>query len=460
MFSLWQYQRLAEGTGWERDFTRYAQNTWRRTIRARGGYWTGDFVITGLSTFQYQNLYSVLIGKRIVEKSWGRTTWEGEIIGLSMTLNGVTNEQSMDSELWHNKVKCQYTFPSAVDVQQGGVLAYVAPGGDDGFQDSLQDFSDWEVLAGDATHEIRITNDDGTQCSGYMGEATQTLNPDDSIWLFKDRGRGVAGINGDTVAKTPLTYIVSDIDNSGTQQATDWSENVGSSDIYGESQYIEVLPEECYLTAAEASRDRRLEDFAYPRSQPVGGLSSDEPQSSGNQMTVTCAGYVFSMNRRFYETNMPPLAISTQIGTLVTASEYVTDGGILVNDTINSSLTGAAMTFKLWDGIEGLALLGDSSANRYRCGVHADRLFTYDLAETTALYEWRSGQLRYATGQLVPPTLIMPDIIVRLEAPLVVAPPDASWQTVTQVYITEVEYVAPNGYRLVTDAGDVLVGGF
>ena len=244
MFSLWQYESLAEGTGWERDFTKYAWNTWRRSTRSIGGFWSGDFVISGASQYELQNLYSVLIGKRVVENSWGLFTWEGEIVGLTLTLNGITYEQSLDTELWHNKVAVQYTYPSVQDEQQG-VLAYVSPGGDPGFQDTLQDFSEWETLgAGESVYQIQITNDDGTTCSGYLGEATTTLNPDDSIWIFRDRGRGIAGINGTTVAKTPLSYEVSDIDNAGTQKTTAWSENVASSDIYGESQYIEVLAEE------------------------------------------------------------------------------------------------------------------------------------------------------------------------------------------------------------------------
>jgi len=460
VYSLHLHRRLVDGADWECDLTRWINDSWRRTIRSTGGFWSADFVISGVSQFKLQQLYSTMIGKRVVETSYGRITWEGEIVELTLTLNGVTYTQSLDTELWHNKVKTQYTYPSAQDVQQG-VLAYVSPGGDPGFQDTLQDFSEWETVgAGESVYQIEITNNDGTSCSGYLGEATTTLNADDSIWIFRDRGRGIAGINGTTVAKTPISYIVSDIDNAGTQQETAWSENQASSDIYGESQYIEVLAEECYLAAAEAVRDRRLVDYAYPRSIPSGGLSSDEPQSGGDQLAVTCSGYVFSMNRRFYETNVMPLDVSVQLRTLIAASEYVTDGGILDNTSIKSPLTGATMTFRLWDEIEHLISLGNTSGARYVGGVDTGRLFRYDLAETTMLYEWRQGQLRYITGQLVPPTLIVPNIIVRLEAPLVVPAPGATFQSPVQSYITEVEFIAPRSYRLVPADGDILAGSY
>ena len=92
-------------------------------------------------------------------------------------------------------------------------------------------------------------------------------------------------------------------------------------------------------------------------------------------------------------------------------------------------------------------------------GVTAGRLFRYDLAATEMLYEWRNGQLRYITGQRVPATLITPDIIVRLEAPLVTPGPGQTFQSVTQAYITECEFIAPRSYRLVPADGDVLRGG-
>lgn len=460
MFSLHLFQRLAEGTTWEQSLTDYARYTWRRTTRATGGYWAGDFVISGCSQYRLQQLYSTMIGKRIQEWSYGDVQWEGEVVELSMTLNGITHTQSLDSELWHNRVKVEYTYPRVDDVQQG-VLAYVAPGGDPGFQDTLQDFSDYEVLAGDATHEITVLNNDGSTCQGYLGEATVTLNPEDSIWVFQDLGRGMAGWNGTTVAKVPISYEVSNVLLAGTQLATAWAEQTGSSDIYGESEYIDVMADECYLAAAEATRDRRLSAYAYPRSIPTGGLSSGEAQDTGNQLAVSCAGYVFGMNRRFYETNVASLDISTQIATLVAASEFVTAGSILVNTDLQVPLTGGDISTKIWDCLEGLIGMSDSSGNRYRGGVRAGRLFDYDLATTDVLYQWRNGRLEYANGQPVLPTLIRPDIIVRLDAPLTVAPPDANdWNTSFQITISEVEFIAPRSYRLVPEEGDVLQGSY
>ena len=105
--------------------------------------------------------------------------------------------------------------------------------------------------------------------------------------------------------------------------------------------------------------------------------------------------------------------------------------------------------------------MGDTSGNRYVGGVYDGRLFRYHTAETETNYEWRRGQLRYATGQRVLPTQIAPDIIVKLGSPFVTAPPGATEiSTPTRAYITEVEFIAPNSYRLVPDAGDILIGSY
>jgi hypothetical protein len=418
-------------------------------------------VISGIAEYKLQQLYSTMIGKRVQEWSYGDVQWEGEIIELSLTISGVTHTTSLDSELWHNRTKTQYTYPRVDDIQQGN-LAYVAPAGNDGFQDDAQDFSEWDTAApGTAVWEIDVLNNDATTARAYLGDAFATGGANDSIYVYTDPDLTVRGWNGDVAAKVPISYEVSNVLLAGTQQETAWTENTDSSDIYGESEYIDVLADECYAAAADAARDKRLNANAYPRSIPTGGLSSGQPRSGGDQLAVTCAGFVFGMNRRFYETNVEPVDISTQISTLVAASEFVTAGSILVNDTLQVPLTGADITTLLWDNAEGLILMGDTSGNRYRGGVNTGRLFDYDLAATDVLYQWKSGRLEYMTGQPVPATLIRPDILVRLGAPLTVAAPGSSdWSSQADLYIAEVEFIAPRSYRLIPESGDVLEGSF
>jgi hypothetical protein len=235
---------------------------------------------------------------------------------------------------------------------------------------------------------------------------------------------------------------------------TAYSETTGSSDIYGESVYIDVLGGTADATSAAGRRDRRLTENAYPRSRPSGGFAFGAGgQPRRNQLRITAAGYVFSMNRRYQELDLAAAAISSQISTLVGNSEFVTAGRIDSNATTKAvSVTGIPM--RLWNLIEELIEDGDSSGNQYAGGVYGGRKFNYNLAETAVTHFWRDGKLLDLAGVPVHPALVRPDIIVRISnAPFGTLSPGAAVKDDTKnAYINAVEFIAPNGYRLLTSA--------
>ena len=107
MHNLLLYDRLAiSATSYRDNITRLARD-WRRSTRALGGYWTGDFTITREDVTQAEmiDFYNRAIGWRVSEQSYGATTWEGEITQLRMTIDGVTWMRSMDTARWHNRAK-------------------------------------------------------------------------------------------------------------------------------------------------------------------------------------------------------------------------------------------------------------------------------------------------------------------------------------------------------------------
>ena len=77
---------------------------WRRSIRAQGGYWQGEFSLTGdiqyLSTWFYQYL-----GYHIDEASAGKTTWEGLIYEIDLSIQGSTKRRSLDTMLNNWRVR-------------------------------------------------------------------------------------------------------------------------------------------------------------------------------------------------------------------------------------------------------------------------------------------------------------------------------------------------------------------
>ena len=456
MFSLWLFQRINDGSVFDSDLTHYFRNSWSSSKRSSGGYWTGDGTISNISKWKLWQMFDTWIGKRVVEMSYGRVTWEGEITYLELSIDGNVYAQSLDPEIWHNRVKTQYTYPRIEDTNQG-IMAY-DPDAGNSFQDEDQNFDDWKTVAGDAVYAITVFNDDTTVCSGYLGNVFTTTNANDSIHVFRDIARSDSGWLGDETAKTPLSYVVNHVLNAGVQFETAWGEDTGSSDIYGESEYIDVLPDECNSIVADASRDRRLKEHAYPKNIPSGGLVAGG-ELGQNQLYMACAGYVFSMNRRFYEDDVEPLAISTQISTLVSASEFITPGTIETN-AMEIPIACGEIPLKIWDQVESFVLAGDASGTRYVGGVGRGRTFDYREAETTAAYSWQRGKLIDDLGHPVEATLIRPDIIVRTGGPFATASVSGNaWNQMNEVYITETEFIAPNGYRLIPDVGDILVSG-
>lgn len=236
---------------------------------------------------------------------------------------------------------------------------------------------------------------------------------------------------------------------AGVQSATGWSENTDSSDEYGEMNYLDTVGE---ATAAGAAAIvlTRLEDYAFPRSRMIGGLEfSDEPRRrTGDRLQVTVAGFVHTLNWRYREASIAATAADTAITTLVGASEFVTAGVIDANAlSIDADCTTPQ---RLWDLCEDIILQGDASGNRWVGGVYGDKRLDYNQAATTVEYYVREGNLYDNVGQKVTPSLLMPDFIVHnSDAPSGETPVGGDvWNDPRNAWITEVEFIAPDGLRL------------
>ena len=240
-------------------------------------------------------------------------------------------------------------------------------------------------------------------------------------------------------------------DNSTSEPtATGWAENENSVNQYGESEYVDVVGDHYTSSSAEALRDRRLAENAYPIPVPVGAVSRakrelGEPPS----LRVICEGFVFSINRRYRESDTAAAAISTQITTLVGESEFVTAGSIDTNsDTV--AISCSEVSTRLWDLIDEFIAMGDTSGNRWVGGVMAGRKFDYRQAETTVTHSWHNGRLYDKANVPVLPSMIKPDIIVHnSDAPKGETPPGGNlWSNPQNFYIEEVEFIYPDQYRL------------
>lgn len=242
---------------------------------------------------------------------------------------------------------------------------------------------------------------------------------------------------------------------SGSATATAWDENESSAKKYGESEYVDVVGDHYTSSSAQALRDRRLAENAYPVPVPVGALSmADRDAKTPPSLHVICEGFVYSINRRYRESDTAAAAISTQITTLVGESEFVTAGSIDTNsDTVAISCSEVAT--RLWDLLDEFIAMGDTSGNRWVGGVMAGRKFYYRQAETQVTHHWHDGQLYDASGVLIEPPFIKPDIIVHVgDAPVGETPPGGGeWNNPQNIYVEEVEFIYPNQFRLIPYRG-------
>lgn len=439
------------------DITHEARG-WSRSIRAVGGYWLGSFALSeeDIPRVALHDFYASRLGNRLVEKSYGVTSWEGLLYEFRLRQGGREYRRSLSPELWHNKAKCVYTFPAEVDDEAGG--AYVYDPAANSFQDASQDFNEWDDGgAGDATYSISVTNSDGTRAWGFLSTAFTTTNADDSILVFSDQERASAGWNGDT-SGTPSTYEIHDVLLSGQGQETDWAENTDSSDIHGEAQYIVTLggasPE-----AAVAMRDAHLTEFAWPRTRKIGS-GGQGGQSGPAILEVSVAGYWATLNWQFSEASRVDTA-SGLISHLVGTSEFVTAGRMTANAM--RVRADAAIVQRVGDLVEDVILQGDESGNVWQGGVYAGRKFVYEAAPTTVeYYERNDGVILDLTRVPVIPAQMQAGFLLRDEnAPAEAQPPatDLEGDDPAVAYVDEIRFTAPNTlqYHIAGTDEDLLI---
>lgn len=449
MVNLWLLQKAQRGDGFVADITQYASN-WKRTTRAVGGYWLGDFIIGvgSMSPRKMENFYRSFLGCQVIEKTFSLTSWRGEIVQMDLTLDGTTYRQSMDAERWHNRVKVKYRYPTEEDIEQGN-LAYNPVA--NSFQDDGQDFSDWESGSAPAVYEIIVTNSDDSTCRGYLGAAFTTTNANDSIYVYTDQAMTAAGWSSSPSGKTPSSYIVRHATSYGTAQETAWAEKTSSTSSWGKSEYIDVIGTS-HATPAEALRDRRLISHAYPKSIPSGGFELGG-EKKPDSLHVYCAGLVLGMNRVFQETSLPSDTITNQLTTIVGNAEFVTAGRIGVNAM--AQIVVCQVPRGLWDIAEELILLGDASNNAWVGGVYDDKKLHYELARTTVSHYWQNRQLMDVNGHRVPPSLAKPNIVVQNNSSTIDTTPAGgdAIDNPKNVWIEAVEFSMPDKCRLIPRTG-------
>jgi hypothetical protein len=107
MIGLNLYDRPAEGTNQKVSLTRYFDG-WKRAKRAVGGYHLGKLTIKNRGMQELTDFYNTWLGFKIVESTFGITSYEGIIWQLDLSKNGINYRRTLNPKYWHNRVKVFY----------------------------------------------------------------------------------------------------------------------------------------------------------------------------------------------------------------------------------------------------------------------------------------------------------------------------------------------------------------
>ena len=110
MTTLILYDRPAEGTAKQVNLSGKI-DSWRRTKRAIGGHYMGQFAINSGGMPQLTDFFNNWIGYKIVENTFGITSYEGIVWQLDLIKNGINYRRTLNPKHWRNRVQVIYTNP-------------------------------------------------------------------------------------------------------------------------------------------------------------------------------------------------------------------------------------------------------------------------------------------------------------------------------------------------------------
>ena len=110
MTTLNLYDRPAEGSAYRLGLDGLLSG-WRRTKVSNGGYHLGSFSIRNRGMPELTDFYNTWLGMKVVENTFGITSYEGIIWQLDLINNGINYRRTLNPKYWHNRVKVRYTDP-------------------------------------------------------------------------------------------------------------------------------------------------------------------------------------------------------------------------------------------------------------------------------------------------------------------------------------------------------------
>jgi len=442
------------------------------------------------------DLYLNGLNRCIVESAGGKTTWEGFIAEMNLTLDGVTYQRSMLDLA--NVVKVFYTKISGNLFENPSVETDPWP--DEGVPDTNEqstdwavrgEYSEWCITQGGTNDEgmrvgiinagdtIPLTAEIAYQCrvsvnviSGVWMLKVKETGADATIAKAKTAGTGeqilIAEITEDNTYETVRVILIEKTSGADgeiyadnaifcyapTKAETTWYTDSDSIATYGRIEDTLLEPER---TDAEAigKAQTELANRAYPRSVPPRKMSTG-PIRRDESLAIQFCGYVFTLNWMQIRTTNGEHEADTHITSLVNESEFITPGEI---DT-NAMLCMVDVTYptRLWDKIKDIVKAGDGSYNRWQGGVYAGRRFDYSQTSQAVTYHYNGGQLLNANYSPVAPWEARPALTCIDNMPT--GPGEVTGDATDDprnVFLEGVEFIAPDRVDIIPPTGREVV---
>lgn len=486
-YTLTLFNSLKRGGTRIIDFTSRAAG-WKRSIRRIGGYWMGSFDYQG-SRDEMDDLFIDGLMREVRETSGGIVNWVGFIGDMEYTRDGIAWRKSMFDV--KNSVKVLFTrmFDNLItngSAESGAWAVANGYGGTTGAATVTQS----TVWVADGVYSCSIVSPGGIEgatiaasialVAGTAYSFQMQVNVISGSWRIQinkvsdntkvaaTSTRGAVGVQQINLTIAPDTYVgnvriaITSEASAGTiygdaavlaiapQPAdTGWLRDTASISEFGRIDDI-LLEGGLSAAAATAKATTQLARYAWPRLLPPDSFT--DTTTNADKLSVTCYGYAFTLNWRMNEI-YGTYAMSTVLNNILAGMDYV---GIGIIDTNSVSYTiENRVQLPVWQICKTIATSGDASGNLWQMGIYADRKLNYTLFPSAIAYRFRHGNLYNVAGGLFEPWLAQPGWMTLDDAPIVPGSISANANDdPRRALIEEVEYVAPDGLRLLSRTSD------
>jgi hypothetical protein len=489
MISLDLYQNITKGSDHVMNLKPHFQ-TWKRSIRAIGGYWFGDSLFAG-EPWQMSDFFHTALMKKVVESVAGRTTWQGFIGEMILTYsNGDRVVRSVGP--FANRVKVIYSkiYPNLFTDGSAESSTWTAEGTPTTHAASTDPYwhgtQSWHVVTDAADEGTFVDGAAVSITAGIAYDVRFDVRVDSGTWILYVYDTGTTDVVAQRAsANDGEEELKLQIPESNTATSVDVKilETSGSGEIYIDagsfrqkpnrastpwyihaSSVTEFTPKELIIStdgrsdeSARALGQNQLAKRQWPRTRGtedpiVIDPSAEESENKPVDLAVSAYGYVDLLRWIYAKTTQGTDTATNHITNLLGETSWISAGKIATNAT-NHKLDVIDVPTTLWDAIEQIIEAGeDGDTTPYTGGVYNWREFVYEKRPTTVSMYRKGNQILGLDMEPIEPYNVKPGLIQFLSGSERQGASGLDQDRPDVQFIREVEYdMASNTVRLIRE---------